>query len=964
MIQIYCLALFLLLLIPLPLLAQPSDSLRRAYELEKDPLTKAEIYYDLALIKLSQNPETGLTTADTLEMLASKTGDKKNRSRAEYLRGLAYQEQGKYDLALPHHRQELAYARQTNDLELQGKALNSLGTCFHSLTQNDSAIFYFIEAAKVKEQTGNMKDVAIAYANIGNVFSDEQTPDKAIEWLEKALAIRLSLPDGERGAVITYNNLAVAYNGKGDYDKAIEYAQKGYELAQSSENKFLAGVLAGSTGQLLLKKGELDRAIEMNERSVSILTEMNRRSNLVYPYSSLSEAWWRKGNFFKALEANQKGYTIMEELKLLEPLTVYYENFARVYESMGDYRQSLFWLKKFIALDDSLFTKEKLEAIAALETKFETEKKEAQLIRQQLELERQTSQKKTILIASISGLILLAAVFQYLRSRQQIRQKEIELAAQLEHAKAEKLREMDDMKSTFFANISHEFRTPLTLILSPVEQMMDHSFRGDHQKYYRIIHRNGRRLLQLVNQLLDLSKLESGKMKVQVSEDDLGRFVAGVAGSFESLSTRQQVELQISIPETPAICFFDRDKVEKILVNLISNAFKFTGEGGKVEIELTLADEQAQIRVCDTGIGIPPEQLSHLFDRFTKITASEVQPGSGIGLALTKELVELHGGQIRVESREGKGAAFSVTLAAGRSFFKEEQILPLPPQVEPAGGQEAVAPPSPSSSGSAGLSGATVDLLRPSFNKPILLLAEDNADVRSYINDMLGRDYRIVEAGNGREALEKALDTTPDLIITDVMMPEMNGVELSKRLKSNEKTSHIPIIMLTARAEPADKLEGLETGADDYLLKPFDARELKMRANNLITQRKKLQEHYRRTLHAFIPAEIEAESMDAVFLQKVRDAVESHLDDETFSVVELGKKIGMSRSQLHRKLSALTGLSPNELIRNMRLERAKQLLEQKAATVSEIAYLCGFSSPAYFIKCFREYFEMTPGEIK
>lgn len=950
-----------------------SDSLRQAFVSETDPLKKADFYYQWAYRLLEEKPETGLLTADTLEQLAKKAKSKFDLSRTEYLRGYAYTLLGKFEEALPHHRNELKLAMQTEELELQGKALSSLGNCYHNLLQNDSAIYYLLESAKVKEQLGNKKDLASVYANIGNVFSDEQAPDKAIEYLEKALAIRLSLPEGEKGAIVTYNNISIAYNGKGDFDKAIEYAQKGYDLANESGNKFLAGVLAGSLAHLWLEKNDPDKSIELAEKSISLLTELNRRSNLVYPYATLAEAWWRKGDFNRSLEVNRQGYAIMEELKLKEPLEVYYENFANAFEGTGDYKQSLFWFKKFMVLDDSLFTKEKLEAIAGVEAKFETKKKEAQLAKQQVQIEREAFQKKIILFGSVVAILALAGLFYFLRNKQRVKQKQAELAAQnaeltaqLKHAEAQKLRELDAIKSTFFANISHEFRTPLTLIISPVEQMINGTFKGDFGKYYQIIHRNAKRLLHLVNQLLDMSKLESGKLKLEASEGHLDQFVKAIAGSFESLAFRQLIDLKIVVPPDEVLCFFDRDKVEKILVNLISNAFKFTGEGGTIKIELLPFSENDQsnevctIIISDTGIGIPAEQLPQLFDRFGSSRFSEVQSGSGIGLALTRELVLLHGGDIQVESKEGEGTTFTFTLGVNRSFFKNDEIIQSKP-VPAANSNEVF---------SDQVSRLSRDAIQPAFssiyssaNQPVLLIAEDNPDVRTYIVDNLSDEYQIIEAENGKLAMDKALEHIPDLVISDVMMPEMDGTEFCKLLKSNEKTSHIPLIMLTARAEQSDKLAGLQTGADDYLVKPFDVRELQVRVANLTEQRRRLKEHFRKSLSAFATSPVEAESMDAVFLRRIRETVEANLEDETFSVVELGRLMGMSRSQLHRKLTALTDYSPNEVIRNMRLERAKQLLEKNTGTVSEVSYLCGFNSPAYFIKCFKDYFGVTPGEI-
>ncbi len=962
MVRKYLLFVFLQLA-TLPIFAQQSltDSLRNLYKLEKDLIKKAESYYNLAEFVMKEKPEMGLAFGDTLEQIAKSSGDKKTLARAFHMRGIANFEQGKFEDALPFHRQELAISLATNDMELQGKAYNSVGNCFHNMGRNDTAIVYLIKAAKLKEKLGNMKDVAAVYSNIGNVFSDEKSPDKAIEWLQKSLAIRLSLPDGEKGAIVCYNNLSVAYNGKPDYDKAIEYAQKGYDLAMESGNKFHAGVLAGSLGHLWLNKKDLDKSIEMSDKAVALLAETNRTSNLVFPYTNLAEAWWRKGNYKKALELNQKGYAIMQELKLIEPLEVYYENFGNIYESMGDYKQSLVWFKKFMALDDTLFNKEKLEAIADVEVKFETQKKEAQLATQQLELERQSGQKKVILISAIAALLALGGGFQYLRNKERIKQKETELTAQLEHAEAEKLREMDSLKSTFFANISHEFRTPLTLIISPLEQMMNGSFQGDFQKYYRIMHRNGKRLLDLVNQLLDLSKLESGKLKLSASEGDLAAFVRAIGFSFESLAVRKQVDYQVIVPEGTTICYFDSDKVEKILSNLISNAFKFTPEGKRIMVTLEYSKASAQISVQDEGMGIPADQLPNLFERFSKTVSSEVQPGSGIGLALTKELVELHGGKIEVTSREGLGSTFTVIFPVEKSFFKADELVAIQ---SPVLNLPVTSSPEDSKQKKNELaSHSPFSIHHSSFEKPLLLIVEDNTDVRSYIVDQFRGQYQIIEAENGRLGLEKALETTPDLIISDIMMPEMDGTEFCKLLKINDKTSHIPVVMLTALAEQGDKLKGLELGADDYLVKPFDAKELQIRVANLIAGRQKLQEHYRNTLNAFTPKEVKVEGLDAVFLNKVREAVEVNMDDENFSVVELGVQVGMSRSQLHRKLSALTGFSPNEVIRNMRLERAKQLLEQKAGNASEVAYMTGFNSPAYFAKCFKDYFGVTPSEV-
>lgn len=963
--------LFLLFLPTVTLLAQssPADSLRRAFNQEKDPVNKALQYYELAQLVMKDAPEKGTAMADTLELLGKKARHPLSTGRALHLRGDALYDQGKYEESMPFYRKEMEVALEIDDLNLQGRALNKIGSVFQNTARYDSALVYLLEAAEIKEQIGDKKDIAAAYSNVGNVFSDMQLPEKSIEWLQKALDIRLSLPNGEKGAIVTYNNISIAYNGLENYDKAIEYAQRGFDLAMQTGNKFHAGVLAGSLGHLWLQKRELDKSVEMSEKAAALLTETNRKPNLVYPLVNLAEAWWRKGNNTKALEYNDQGYAIMQELKLVEPLEAYYENYANIYESLGDYKQSLAWFKKFMVLDDSLFNKEKLNAVAQAEARFENEKKEAQLVRQQLALERQTAQKRTILIIALAAILGLGRLFYFLRNKQIARQKETELAAekaalsaQLEHAEAEKWREIDAMKSTFFANISHEFRTPLTLIVSPLRQLLDNPSERPKPSLFRTMLLSGERLLELVNQLLDLSKAEAGQLEFQPVEADVLPVLRGIAGSFTSLADVRQIHFETLTPASEIPVRFDRDKLVKIVANLLSNAFKFTPEEGRVTMEVNTLNENGrgllELTVRDTGIGIPASELPHLFERFYQVkdTGRATLMGSGIGLALTKELVEMHGGSISVESpdtkSDGHGAAFTVRLPI---LLATPVMAPdhLKVEVLSSGAGTVLYPDPPSI-------GATV------FDKtgqPQVLVVEDNPDVRLFIKDCLEKNYNVILAHDGEQGLETARKSIPDLIISDVMMPRMNGFELCQALKTDTRTSHIPVVMLTARAEKQDKIGGLETGADDYLVKPFDAGELLIRVANLIAQRQKLQAHYRSTLSPFASTQVEAESMDATFLQNVKAAIEANLDDENFSVVELGAKIGMSRSQLHRKLSALTGFSPNEAIRNMRLERAKQMLAKKAGTASEIAYLCGFSSPAYFTKCFRDYFGVTPGEV-
>ncbi len=553
---------------------------------------------------------------------------------------------------------------------------------------------------------------------------------------------------------------------------------------------------------------------------------------------------------------------------------------------------------------------------------------------------------------------------------------------EMEHLRTEKLEEVDRMKSHFFANISHEFRTPLTLILGPLERLVSRSKEEDSQQDMKIMQRSARRLQRLINQLLDLSKLEAGQMKLQVREENIVVLLRSFVQAFESLAKMKNIKLVFKADQEKIKGYIDRDKLDTIINNLLSNAFKFTSEEGRISVTVNNPPvspliykggittevvayakggsvEYIQISVSDTGSGIPPDRLPHIFDRFYQMDDSytKEQEGSGIGLALTKELVEFHKGEITVSSEVGKGTTFVIRLPIGKETYCEEEIAdattPLTPPLlrgEDKGGRESIDIEIPTFQ-------ETKKTIRKSL--PILLIVEDNPDMRIYISSNLENEYRILKAADGEEGFKKSIKALPDLVISDVMMPEMDGFQLCAQLKTDQRTSHIPVILLTARAASEDKIGGLETGADDYIIKPFDARELQVRVKNLIEQRRKLRERYRKEGILQLQ-EIAVTSTDQRFLQKALEIVTSHLSDEQFSVVSFGKEIGMSRVLLYRKLRALTDYSPSEFIRSLRLNHAAQLLDEHSGNVTEIAFRVGFNNLSYFARCFRRQFGVSP----
>ncbi len=566
-------------------------------------------------------------------------------------------------------------------------------------------------------------------------------------------------------------------------------------------------------------------------------------------------------------------------------------------------------------------------------------------------------QRLLMILSAQAGQLIVNA-----QLREESGRKKEELAeARLE---TEKWRELDELKSRFFADISHEFRTPLTLILGPIEHLIAGTREGSPVGDYRLIRRNAHRLLRLINDLLDLSRLEAKSMKLHVAEGDIALTLRMVAESFQLWSEQHGIALRWTSVPHALHGYFDRDKVETVLSNLLSNALKFTPRDGTVTVALALREADPEpgrwvsVNVADSGRGIPAGKVANLFDRYYQVEDADRQTGSGLGLALSKGLIELHHGAIAVTSSEDRGSVFEVHFPIDRASYLSEELAE---DMAPVGSANP-ATPEPISQFSES-PGPSPPRSTESPALPLMLIVEDDPDMRRYLCDNLKQSFRILEASDGDIALATARDTLPDVVISDVSMPVMDGLQLCRHLKEDERTSHIPFVLLTASAGQEGKLRGLESGADDYLTKPFDWKELETRVHNLVEGRRRLREGFRQAF-LLTSSATAAPSMDESFLMKVKSSIERSMGDEAFNVEDLAKDVAMSYSQLHRKLTALVNQSPNQLIRSMRLHRARELLERGAGTISEIAYTVGFGSPAYLTKCFREQFGTVPSEVK
>ncbi len=582
---------------------------------------------------------------------------------------------------------------------------------------------------------------------------------------------------------------------------------------------------------------------------------------------------------------------------------------------------------------------------------------------------------ETVWAYIVYGIILLLLLY-YFRS-QVLSRARYRHDIQLERVEREKAEEYNDMKLRFFTNISHEFKTPLTLILGPLSKLVSMDKLDNKIKAQLSLMQSGsKRLLRLISQLMEFRKVETGNLNLRISKNDIIPVLKDIAFSFKSRAIQNKIKYSLKIPVKSAFIWFDRNILETIVYNLLSNAFKFTPENGKIHLSLKFINNKGeniipnqkderyiQLKVSDTGIGIPKERMDTLFKRFYQIGKSELQKrGTGIGLALCKDLVDLHHGEISVESEQGTGTDFLVRMPVHESFFNKNEFIEdedtskdiqkIPGFIkeeaevilidEDLSSFEFKAPENP--------------------DAPVILIIEDDIELVKYIGKLLEDKYSILTSYSCENGMEMIVNNEPDLIILDIMMPGMNGLELCQKLKNDIRISHIPVILLTALASVEDQIKGLSTGADAYISKPFHSGHLIVNIEKLIEQRKQLRAHFQREFY-IKPDSSELQSMDEKFLNKVINYIKKNLSASDLNVETLSNEVGISATHLYRKIKSLTDLSPNELIRKLRLKKAAELLSAKQGTISEIMYEVGFSNHSYFAKCFHEEFGLSPREF-
>ena len=531
------------------------------------------------------------------------------------------------------------------------------------------------------------------------------------------------------------------------------------------------------------------------------------------------------------------------------------------------------------------------------------------------------------------------------------RTTELKKEKELTEEQAERLKELDQTKTRFFTNISHELRTPLTLIMSPLQKLIseDEKFDKNTQKQFRRMLLNSERLLRLIDQTLELTRLEQGKTKIKVREIEVVSFLSVLVDLFRGVAENKSISISFEKESAGTSVYADPDKLDKIVANLLSNAIKFTRPGGAIRLVLDESKEAISISVIDSGIGIETQEQDYIFERFYQVDSSETRnhEGSGIGLSLARDFARLHQGDLSVSSEKGIGSMFTLTLKKGKDHFMESDFAEI---------QHSISPEYHDSMETEEL-GENNQAELISRNKTVLIV-EDNAGLREFIYDLLEDTYHVIEAENGAIGLEKARESLPDLIIADIMMPEMDGLSFNKELKEDLETASIPVIFLTAKADRVDKIKGLESGSDDYITKPFDPALLKLRVENLIQSRYRLRELILQEFNVDAPEELQDP-----FLVKVNEVLATHFTNQDFNVKMMAKELHLDRTQVLRKIKDLTGLTPTDYLKQYRMSQAEEMLKNSAGNVSEIAYATGYSSLSYFSFSFKEYFGVSPSEF-
>lgn len=830
--------------------------------------------------------------------------------------------------------EKIAIATDTPQQYLPGIYLD-LGAVHFSNGTIDKSTAYIFKAIEQFKQAKKWEKIAIAFLNlaINNLEIEDYNKAEtyALDGLEYAKKTK-----NKNYEAYAYKILTAVSSELGKQEIALRYAFTSLDHWQDLGNIYETGFSNRFIGKVLKNQGKTNQALTYLAASVEQFQQIKEEEQLIFSLVELGDGYIAVGRTVAGLQQLAAAETLLadQQNKLVHNQNVY-KLLEDAYQKAQAFEKAYFYRVAHDVLKDSIVQKERLQQISELETRYEVKEKEAQLTLQAASLKQQ---RNLIISIGIIGLLLLGLTllgFKIANQRKKVNSK---------------LRQLDQTKSNFFANVSHELRTPLTLILAPLENVIKNSKNTTHQADLQLAHSNSQKLLNLVDEILDLSKLEDGKMQVQAKAVQLHPLLKRILFAFESLAKLRGIQLNFQT-DLPVDLWLKLDvsKAEKIVNNLISNALKYSSNGDKITFSVSKdASNKLLISVSDTGKGIPKADLSKVFNRFyqSEQNGQQLQGGTGIGLALAKEYAQLLNGDLTVESEVDKGTTFSLKLPL-------EKTEPSP-NLRPLSTEKVQ---------------TLVDentIFQPQVlfaDQPKILVVEDNPEMSQFLVKTLSPYYRCTTALNGLEGLEKLQKDRFDLITSDVMMPEMDGFTFLQKVHERELFSHTPVIMLTARSLEVDKLQGLQLGVDDYITKPFNTNELLARIDNLL-KNKKEREEWQKAVNQAVATESSPLTAEQTLLKKAELLIIEHIANSHFKVGDLAKKLNYSQRQLERIIKKLTGLSPLNFIKEIRLQQARQLLESRQfSTVAEVGYEVGFADPGYFSKVYQRRFGKRPSEV-
>lgn len=903
----------------------------------------------------------GIYSPDTLEAIQHRMQEKGDvLGSIVVLRewGRILRNESRFDEALRVHSEGLRQAEAVHDTIEWVRALNNIGTNYRRLGILDAAQEYHYLAWKMSEASTDTtfqakKNKVISLNGLGNIYLSLGNYERADSVLRKALAGEKEL-NSLFGQAINYANLATIFKNKAEIDSAWVYYRKSMDLNTKAKNKL--GISLGHTyyGELYEIEGKYEKAYAEYEKALEMMKASKDEWHALTAQMALAHIDYVTGKDEDALKNLNKAETTARKIKSREHLAEIYDLYYRIYERQGRYEHALKSHLEATALKDSVVGTEKMNRIQNVSLNIERRRQVEQMNHAKQVLEQERGRKRMIAMVAIGVVLLLVILILSLSYIQRIRTRSYNT-----------LKKMNLLRENFFTNITHEFRTPLTVILGSAQDIINHENASKTIKdKAKSIEQQGKNLLTFINQLLDISKIKSAVGDPDWRSGNISAYIAMIVESYRDYAHSQKIDLHF-LSRGDIQMDFVPHYINKILNNLLSNAFKFTPKYGKVDVSVWQEDNKLFLEVSDTGIGISASQLPHLFEMFYQAEGESSNIGSGIGLSLVKQIVDSVGGTINVTSEEKKGSTFLITIP-----IKQGQK----PYEDFAANETTNTPMLPKEQNVLQDSNSDDD-----DNQRILII-EDNSDIAAYIGEHLTDKYAVFYASNGKEGLDKANALVPDLIITDLMMPEINGLEVCRQVRRNEVINHIPIIVITAKTSETDRIKGLEAGADAYLAKPFNSDELLTRVEKLLEQRRSLREKYlqlgvlgsvetkekdqesEKTKPPTKIAETELNMPDQQFLTKMVDYVYLMLDkNEEIDINLIASNMYMSSRQFYRKVSALTGSSPQAYIQRVRIHKAKQLLDKNPQLpLKEVSERCGFSDYSNFVRSFKNVCGITP----